>query len=107
MTLHNKNLKAFTMHFEFQDSAVFVKKQDQYVKVIHDHMRGDGYIPLLDLSPYITVDYKDEKFNYTVTSHGLYVGRKKAWETQGWLNGKLMPISTRTSKSKPSSEASV
>lgn len=102
----HKNIKRFTFDLQFKDSAVFVKKQDATIKMIQDHMRERGYVPVLDLGNYITVDYKDEKFYYKISCHGIYLGRRQAWETYGLTNGRLVPISTTQSKSEQSSETS-
>lgn len=99
MNLH-KPLKPFTLDVQFKDSAFFAKKQDDIVRIIHEMMREKGYIPVLDLNPYITVEYdcQNDTFNYKVTCHGTYVGRKKSWELQGWTMGRLLPINTRAAK---------
>jgi hypothetical protein len=95
----DKNIKRFQLEVTVKDSSVYMKKVESYVKMLEDDMRSKGYIPVLDLGVHTKVDYNGKAFNYTLTMHGVYLGRKKAWETQGLAGGKIIPKTTTTSKS--------
>jgi hypothetical protein len=32
-----------------------------------------------------------DKYEFSYTMHGVYVGRDKAWQNEGMLDGKLIP----------------
>lgn len=62
-------------------------------------MKDEGYVPLLDVNPVFQTTYKGgEKYTFSLTMQGVFVGRDKAWQSDGMLDGKLIP-STPKSKS--------
>lgn len=67
-------------------------------------MRDSGYVPSLDLDTLWVCEYDPETENYNceLTMYFLYVGKKKAWTTQGVSSGKIIPTSTPQVKSEPS-----
>lgn len=97
----DKNIRRFQREISFADSSEYMKKADALVKMFTDDIRAQGYVPVLDLGLYVTVDYNGKVFNYVWTIHGVYVGRKKAWQIDGVAGGKLIPRTT-TNKSKAS-----
>ena len=65
-------------------------------------MKDEGYVPVIDLDPVWTWEWiKDDYYNFVYTWHGVYVGKDKAWETDGITNGKAIP-STRKNRLKES-----
>ena len=94
----NKNIKRFQLPVTVEDSSVFVSKSVSLIKTLSDIMRGQGFVPVLDLGVHVTVDYDGEKFNYTLTQHGIYLGKVTAWKIEGLSGDKLIPRNIHTSK---------
>lgn len=58
-------------------------------------MRDDGFTPLIDVSPVFLTTYKGgDQYEFSLTMHGVFVGRDKAWETYGMMDGRLIPRKT-------------
>ncbi len=55
-------------------------------------MNNQGYLPVLDITPSLMVDYDQATthFNYCVTVQGVYVGRKLARDNEGVYGGELI-----------------
>jgi len=97
----DKKISRFRWAVSFADSSEYAKKYDSVIKMFTDELRGKGYVPVLDLGIHVTVDYDGKVFKYVLTQHGIYVGRKRAWQIDGLAGGKLIPRTT-TNKSKAS-----
>lgn len=55
-------------------------------------MKDDGFTPLIDVNPVFQTTYKGgDKYDFSLTMHGVYVGKDKAWQTAGMIDGKLIP----------------
>ncbi len=58
-------------------------------------MRGKGYVRVLDIDPAFSVEFTGETWKFLMSIHGVYVGKKKAWQSEGITQGKSIPRSTR------------
>lgn len=101
----DKNIKRFIFDLWVKDSGSFVKQYEKHIGGFTSDMKGQGYIPVLDIDPVCKVDYDQQRdvFHYIITIQAIYVGRKKAWESYGIHYNKILPA-TLPAKSKPSSE---
>jgi hypothetical protein len=91
----HSNVKKFQVDGIINDDADFPRLRTQFEDMLVKGMRSDGYIPVLDLGPYFSTEYRqDETYNFLITAYGTFVGRRKAWEIQGICNGRpvLMTI---------------
>lgn len=101
----HKSLKVFTMEGS-ADNVDFHRLRPQFELHLIGDMREAGYIPVIGLGSFWSTRYseKDELFHFTLSVHGLRVGRRKACEIEGiTVEGKMILRSTPPSKSKPSS----
>lgn len=65
-------------------------------RLITGMMKDDGYVPLLDLDPVFKTHYLGgERYRFSLTMHGVFVGKDIAWQFAGMLAGKLIPSSQR------------
>ena len=59
-------------------------------------MKDMGWLPLLDIDPVWHVLYLgEERYEYTLTYQGVYVGEDVAWKHAGIAGGKLIPSSPK------------
>jgi hypothetical protein len=81
-----------------------IRIRAQFESTLTQAMRGDGYIPVLDIDPAFSVSYnvEDKKWSFVLTIHGIYIGKVKAWQIEGFSSGKMLPRSIPKSKSKKS-----
>jgi hypothetical protein len=55
-------------------------------------MKDEGFVPLIDLDPVFKTKYLGgEKYEFSLTMHGVFVGKDIAWQFAGMLDGKLLP----------------
>ena len=95
----HSNVKRFQVEGVILDDADFPRLRAQFEDMLVKEMRGGGYVPVLDLGPYFSTEYRqDSNYDFTITAYGIYVGRRKSWEIHGIVNGR--PVSTTTQKNK-------
>jgi hypothetical protein len=56
-------------------------------------MRSKGYVRVLDIDPAFSVEFTGETWKFLMTLHGVYVGKKKAWQSEGIIQSRLIPRS--------------
>jgi hypothetical protein len=96
----DKTIKRFQHKVQVKDSSVWIRTARQHINSLTDQMRSQGYVPVLDLNPHASVDYTGKVFNYVITIHGIYIGRKRAWEIEGLAGDKLIPMNKSEQSSK-------
>ncbi len=68
-----------------------IRIKNQYENLLTHDMRSKGYAKVLDIDPAFSVEFTGETWKFLMTLHGVYVGRKKAWLSEGISQGKLIP----------------
>jgi hypothetical protein len=93
--MQNKKIKKFGMEGTLADDSAIPRMRVQYERTILNGMRDSGYIPVLDLDPLFYISYDQDKniFNFEIYLHGIYVGKKKAIEYDGYAGQRLIPRS--------------
>jgi hypothetical protein len=90
----HKRIKRFKVDVQFQDNAQLISLRPQYENLIIQDMRGKGYVRVLDIDPAFSVEFTGETWKFLMTIQGVYIGKKKAWQYEGWTQGKLIPRHT-------------
>ena len=98
----HKRIKRFQIEVEFNDDSQIISLRPQYENLLIQDMRGKGYVRVLDIDPAFSVDFTGETWKFLMSIHGVYVGKKKAWQSEGITQGKSIPRTTRQTISKPS-----
>ena len=57
-----------------------------YERTLLQQMRDRGYVPILDLEPQFSIKYNEKKdtYSFNLEMFGVYVGKKKAQEIEGF-----------------------
>ena len=87
----HKKINRFQVAVEFKDDADMIRVKNQYENLLTHDMRSKGYARVLDIDPAFSVQFTGETWKFLMTLHGVYVGRRKAWECEGITQGKLIP----------------
>lgn len=95
LRMTHRPIKRFQIRVEFADDSDMIRIKNQYENMLTHDMRGKGYARLLDIDPAFSVEFTGETWKFIMTIHGVYVGKKKAWESEGITQGKLIPRSIR------------
>ena len=96
----HKKIKRFQINVEFLDDSDLIRIKNQYDNLLTHKMRDQGYARVLDIDPAFSVEFTGETWKFLMTIHGVYVGKKRAWQLQGITQNKLIPRSTRRVTSK-------
>lgn len=92
----HSNVKRFQVEGIIKDDADFPRLRTQFEDMLVKDMRSCGYIPVLDLGPFFSTEYRiDQSYNFVVTVYGVYLGRRRAWEIMGISNGQLIPTTQK------------
>lgn len=89
--MNHKNIKRFQVKVQFKDDSDMIRVRAQYESLLTQDMRGKGYIRVLDLDPSFSVEFDGETWVFLMTLYGVYVGKKKSWQSEGITQGKLIP----------------
>ncbi len=83
--LHHKNIKRFNIEGDIHDEASIFRLKNEYISLLVTEMRLSGYVPRLDIDPEFTTAYNEYRkcFNFKLSVHGIYVGKRQAQ----WISG--------------------
>ena len=95
MQMTHRRIKRFQIDVEFQDNSQLISLRPQYENLLVQDMRGKGYVRVLDIDPAFSVEFTGETWKFLMSIHGVYVGKKKAWQSEGITQGKSIPRTTR------------
>ena len=90
----HKRIKRFQIEFCSVDDTQIIKMKDLSEKTLTTQMRDAGYIRVLDIDPTLNIEFNGTTFRYLMTIHGVYVGKKQAWQLEGITQNKLIPRTT-------------
>lgn len=90
----HKRIKRFQIEVEFHDDSQIISLRPQYENLLVQDMRGKGYVRVLDIDPAFSIEFTGETWRFLMTLHGIYVGRKKAWQFEGTTQNRLIPRNT-------------
>ena len=90
----HKRVKRFQIEVQFSDNSQLISLKPQYETLLTHDMRSKGYIRVLDMDPAFSVEFNGETWKFLMTLHGIYVGKKKAWQLEGTTQSKLIPRNT-------------
>ena len=91
----HRRIKRFQIDVEFYDNSQLISLRPQYENLLVQDMRGKGYVRVLDIDPAFSVEFTGETWKFLMSIHGVYVGKKKAWQSEGITQGKSIPRTTR------------
>lgn len=93
----NRKIKIFGHDGEFLDDSVAMIARVAAENAVLHEMRDKGYVRVLDLDIgwYTQYESRLNKWEYAIRAYGIYVGKRKAKECEGWTQGKLIPRNIR------------
>ena len=95
----HKKIKRFQVEVEFYDNSQLISLRPQYENLLTQDMRGKGYVRVLDIDPAFSIEFTGETWKFLLSIHGVYVGKKKAWQIEGMGQGKFLPRNMRQTTS--------
>lgn len=82
---HHKPIKKFSLDGVIHDDSAIGRLKGEYIRLVVSEMRLSGYVPRFDIEPVFTIDYVEKKkyFEFELSIHGVYTGRKQS----EWIAG--------------------
>jgi hypothetical protein len=98
MNYNHKEIKRFSLSGEIYDDSSIPRLKSQYMLMIIDGMKHEGYVPRYDIDSDFTISYNGKTFDFELSVYGVYVGEKSS----SWISGidKNVPIKTTIQKAK-------
>lgn len=88
----HEEIKRFGHEGVVAGSVDVIEFKQNMVRWVEAEMKDEGFIPALDIEVQYTQDYSaaDDTYKYRLSIYGLYVGRDKAWDAVGVMNGRTI-----------------
>jgi hypothetical protein len=82
---HHKTIKRFSLDGIIHDESALGRLKGEYTRLLISEMRLCGYVPRIDIDPDFTIDYNEKKqyFEFEISIHGVYAGKRKS----EWIAG--------------------
>jgi hypothetical protein len=78
MVYMHKRIKRFELIGVIADDSFILRMKEQYIKLISDLMKDEGYVQRIDIDPDWSLSYEDNHYNFILSVYGAYVGKKQA-----------------------------
>jgi hypothetical protein len=101
MNYMHKRIKRFELSGQITDDIFIPRMKIEYIRLLSDSMREDGYVPRLDIDSDWSLSYTGNYYEFTLSVYGSYIGKKAAACIDGL--DKNRPIYIQQNKSKESS----
>jgi hypothetical protein len=84
-SFHHKPIKRFYLDGSIHDEAAIGRLKIEYIKLLTSEMKLAGYVVRLDIDPDFTISYneKQQQFEFQLSLHGIYTGKKQS----EWITG--------------------
>jgi hypothetical protein len=88
-----KKMKSFGISGQINDDSSIPRLRQEYQYLMEQDMRSQGYVPMLDLDVQFWLDYNEQQdiYNFEIVLYGVYVGKKKAYQYEGFSGQSLIP----------------
>jgi hypothetical protein len=82
---HHKTIKRFSLDGIIHDESALGRLKSEYTRLLVSEMRLCGYVPRIDIDPDFTIDYNEKKeyFEFEISIHWVYAGKRKS----EWIAG--------------------
>lgn len=77
MFLH-KRIKRFELTGQIADDKFIPRMKDEYVRLLADSMRDEGYVQRLDIEPDWSLSYTGNYYEFILSVYGAFVGKSVA-----------------------------
>jgi hypothetical protein len=101
----HKRIKRFELIGVIADDSFILRMKEQYVKLLSESMKDDGYVQRIDIDPDWSLSYEGGHYEFILSVYGSYIGKREAACIDGL--DKNRPIYTPQNKLKESSKTQV
>ena len=101
----HKKIKRFELVGVIADDSFILRMKEQYIKIMSELMKDDGYVQRLDIDPDWSLSYENNHYNFILSVYGSYIGKRESECIDGL--DKNRPIYTPQNKLSESSKTQV
>lgn len=98
--MKHKNIRKFTIDGVLGQDSDIPRIRAQYESLLVHDLRNKGYVPVLDLDSQWATEYHvdTDTWGFALSVYGVYLGKRKAYEWEGFSGNKLIPRNTQSAK---------
>ena len=74
----HKKIKRFCLDGQITDDFFIPRMKQEYIRLLSESMRVDGYVIRLDIEPDWSISYTGNHYNFILSVYGSYIGKKNA-----------------------------
>ena len=78
MSFLHKRIKRFHLEGQILDDRCIPRMKEQYVALLSQSMKEQGYVVRLDIDPDWTLSYTGNHYEFILSVYGSYIGKKNA-----------------------------
>jgi hypothetical protein len=101
----HKKIKRFYIEGVINDDSAILRMRENYIRLLKDSMRLEGYVIRLDIDPDFSIEYNGSGYNFVLSVYGCFIGKKNALCIEAI--DKNRPIFMQQNKLKKSSQIQV
>lgn len=92
-------IKKYTTNGTAVDQDWITRNRDMIENYIHDDMRANGFVPVLDLHSELFWSLNaNGSFDYTINVRGVWVGKRKSSDYVGYMSEDGVLLSSETAE---------
>ncbi len=78
MNYMHKRIKRFELTGQIADDSFILRMKEQYIKLLSELMRDEGYVQRIDIDPDWSLSYEDNHYEFRLSIYGSYIGKREA-----------------------------
>jgi hypothetical protein len=98
--MKHKNISKFSIDGVLRQDSDIPRIRAQYESLLVHDLRSKGYVPVLDLDTQWATEYDadNDRWLFALSVYGIYLGKKRAYQWEGFSGSKLIPKNTPNAK---------
>lgn len=78
MVFLHKRIKRFELVGQIADDSFILRMKEQYIKLLSESMKDEGYVQRIDIDPDWSVSYEGNHYEFILSVYGSYIGKREA-----------------------------
>jgi|AntAceMinimDraft_5_1070358.scaffolds.fasta_scaffold00254_1 hypothetical protein len=78
MSFLHKRIKMFSLDGKILDDSCIARMREQYILLLSDSMRSQGYVMRIDIDPDWSISYTGSDYDFMLSVYGAFLGKKNS-----------------------------
>jgi len=74
----HKRIRRFHLDGQISDDIFIPRMRQEYIRLLADSMKEDGYVIRLDIEPDWSLSYTGNYYEFNLSVYGSFIGKKNA-----------------------------